>query len=316
MKRLWIPLLVVLMCLVAFAFFVGHKSANEDEVSKSTHTDISGKPARIVSLAPNLTEILFALGLGEKIVGVSNNSNYPDAAMNKQKVGPFWQPNTEAVIGCKPDLVVTLRTRTEQQKSAAESLERLGFGVLTLEIEAIGGFFTAIEEIGRATGCEQRSGELVKSISEQLNVVQSKVGLANKVMVLWAVQTEPLRVAGRNTFINELIELAGGENAIGATISQYPQIGSEELLGCGAEVIIQSAMGESTVAEEQKAAERFWGKYSNLPAVKNDRIYVVESDTTLRLGPRLPQGAEAIGRLLHPDSFKQKGDSDSVQKDG
>ncbi len=314
MKRLWIPFLAVLMCLVAFAFFVCRKSANEDEVSKSTPTDISGEPTRIVSLAPNLTEILFALGLGEKIVGVSNNSNYPDAAMNIRKVGPFWQPNTEAVIGCKPDLVVTLRTRTEQQKSAAESLERLGFRVLTLEIERIGGLFTAIEEIGRATGCEQRSGELVKSISEQLNVVQSKVGSANKVMVLWAVQTEPLRVAGRNTFINELIELAGGENAIGPTISQYPQIGSEELLSCGAEVIIQSAMGESNIAEEQKAAERFWGKYSNLPAVKNDRVYVIESDTTLRLGPRLPQGAEAIASLLHPDSFKQKGDS--AQKDG
>ncbi len=305
MKRLWILFLAVLACLAAFTFFVGHKSTNEAKVSKFDSTDISSGAARIVSLAPNLTEILFALGLGEKIVGVSNNSDYPGAAANKQKVGPFWQPNTEAVIGCKPDLVVTLRTRTEQQKAAADSLERLGFKVLSLKIESIKELFAAIEEIGAATGCEQRSGELAKSISSQLNVVQSKVGTANKVMILWVVQTEPLRVAGRNTFINELIELAGGENAMGPTISQYPQIGSEELLSCGAEIIIQSAMGESNIAEEQKTAERFWGKYSNLPAVKNDRIYVIESDTTLRLRPRLPQGAEAIARLLHPDSFKQ-----------
>lgn len=308
MKRLWIPFLTVLTCLVAFIFFAGHKSDVEDTASKSNVTNVSSRPARIVSLAPNLTEILFALGLGEKIIGVSNNSNYPAAAADKQKVGPFWQPSTEAIIACKPDLVVTLRTRTEQQKSAADSLERLGFGVLTLEIERIEGLFTAIEEIGRATGCEQRSSELVKNISSQLNILQSKVGSANKVRVLWAVQTEPLRVAGRNTFINELIELAGGENAIGPTISQYPQIGGEELLGCGAEIIIQSAMGERNIAEEQKAAEKFWGRWTNLPAVKNNRIYVIESDTTLRLGPRLPQGAEAIARLLHPDSFKQRGD--------
>ena len=314
MKRLWIPLLGVLTCLAGFSIFVGHKSAIQDKVSKSNPTNILSKPARIVSLAPNLTEILFALGLGERIIAVSNNSNYPAATANKKKVGPFWQPNTEAIIACRPDLVVTLRTRTEQQKAVADSLKRLGFSVLTLEIEKIEELFTAIEEIGRATGCEERSDELVKSISNQLNVVQSKVGSANKVRVMWAVQTKPLRVAGRNTFINELIELAGGENAVGPTISQYPQIGSEELLGCGAEIIIQSAMGESNLSKEQKAAEKFWGRWSNLPAVKNNRIYVIESDTTLRLGPRLPQGAEAIARFLHPDSFKQRGDS--AQQDG
>ncbi|UCC21743.1 MAG: ABC transporter substrate-binding protein [Planctomycetota bacterium] len=308
MKRLWIGFAAGLACLAGFTFFVGHKSAVQDKASKSKGINLLSRPARIVSLAPNLTEILFALGLDEKIIGVSNNSNYPPAATNKQKIGPFWQPNTEAIIACKPDLVVTLRTRTEQQKSAAESLERLGFGVLTLEIERITGLFAAIEEIGRATGCEQRSDELVKTIRSQLNILQSKVGSANKVRVLWAVQTEPLRVAGRNTFINELIELASGENAIGPTISQYPQIGGEELLGCGAEIIIQSAMGERNISKEQKVAERFWGRWSNLPAVKNNRIYVIESDTTLRLGPRLPQGAEAIARLLHPDSFKQRGD--------
>ncbi|UCF42323.1 MAG: ABC transporter substrate-binding protein [Planctomycetota bacterium] len=306
MKRSWIPLIVVFACLTAFIFIVRDKSNDLERVSESNPAKLSGKPARIVSLAPNLTEILFALGLGEKIIAVSNNSNYPAATANKKKVGSFWQPNTEAIIACKPDLVVTLQTRTEQQKAAADSLERLGFKVLSLKIEKIGELFTAIEEIGRATGCEERSDELLKSISNQLNVLQSKVGSVNKVRVLWAVQTEPLRVAGRNTFINELIELGGGENAIGPTISQYPQIGSEQLLGCGAERIIQSAMGGSNIAEEQKAAENFWGRWSNLPAVKNNRIYVIESDTTLRLGPRLPQGAEAIARFLHPDSFKQR----------
>lgn len=262
------------------------------------------KPQRIVSLAPNLTEILFALGIGERIVAVSSNSDYPTEAANKKKVGSFWQPNTEAIIVSKPDLVITLRTRTEQQKAVADSLKRLRFKVLTLKIEKIAELLTAIQKIGTATGCEQRSGELVKNISNQLNLLQSKVSSAAKVKVLWVVQVEPLRVAGRNTFINELIELAGGENAIGTTIQQYPSISSEELLACRAETIIQSAMGTSDIPGQQQAAETFWSKFPALPAVKNNRIFVIEPDTTLRLGPRLLQGAETIASCLHPDSFK------------
>ena len=95
-----------------------------------------------------------------------------------------------------------------------------------------------------------------------------------------------------------------GENAIGATIQQYPSIGSEEILVCGAEVIIQSAMGAENIGQQQEAAEVFWSRFSNLPAVANSRIYVIESDTVLRLGPRLPEGVATIARCLHPEIFQ------------
>ena len=160
---------------------------------------------------------------------------------------------------------------------------------------------SAIQKIGSATGYEQRAEQLVKDISNRLNDLQLKLGSTNKVKVLWVVQVEPLRVAGRNTFINELVELAGGENAIGPTVQRYPPIGTEELLACGAETIIQSAMGKSNIAEQQQAAEMFWSKWVSLPAVKNNRVYVVEPDTILRLGPRICQGIELIARCLHPD---------------
>ena len=306
MRKLWVSLTIAFVCLVAF-IITFYQSRNQGKVPELGLNNSPDKPARIVSLAPNLTEILFALGLDEKIVAVSNNSDYPAAAANKKKVGSFWRPNTEAIIASKPDLVITLRT--EQQKSVADSLKRLWFNVLTLKIEKIVELFTAIQKIGTATGCKQRSDELVKNISNQLNLLQSKVSSADKVKVLWVVQVEPLRVAGRNTFINELVELAGGENAIGPTIQQYPPISSEELLVCGAETIIQSAMGTGDIPGQQQAAQAFWSKFAALPAVKNNRIYVIESDTTLRLGPRLLHGAETIARCLHPDSFKRTGDS-------
>ena len=298
---------IAFACLAAFIFISQHQNNTQDKVLKPNSTDSPNKPTRIVSLAPNLTEILFALGLDEEIAAVSSNSDYPPEAAKKSKVGTFWQPNTEAIIASKPDLVITLWF--EQQKSVADSLNRLGYEVLTLKIEKIEELLTAIQNIGTATGCRQRSDELAENISTQLDDLKSKLSLTNKVKMLWVVQVEPLRVAGRNAFINELIELAGGENAIGPTISQYPQIGTEELLVCGAQAIIQSAMGKSNISEQQQAAERSWSRWSSLPAVKNNRIYVVEPDTTLRLGPRLPQGIEIVARCLHPDVFTRTHDA-------
>jgi iron complex transport system substrate-binding protein len=293
-------LLLIIMCLtgVGFVILVLPKDNSPGTTPPPRRID------RIVSLAPNITEILFELGLGDKIVAVSSDSDYPEGASAKQKVGTFWQPNIESVIAAKPDLVIALWF--EQQKAVAESLKRLGYRVLSLKIEKIEELSMAIRDIGAATSCQQRASELVDKLKNGLNELQLTLGSVKKARVLWVVQVEPLRVAGRNTFVNELIEIAGGQNAIGPTIQQYPLIGTEELITCGAEVIIQSAMGTSDIDEQQQAAEAFWSKQPNLTAVKNGRIYVVDSDKVLRLGPRLPDGVEMIARCLHPEIFKQQ----------
>lgn len=287
--------MLIILCLASVGFVIfGTQQAQNRGTSP-----LPNNPNRIVSLAPSLTEILFALGLDDKIVGVTLDSDYPPAAQKKTKVGTFWQPDTEAVIAAKPDLVVTLQI--EQQKRIADSLKRLGYRVLALKIEKIEELFTAAQKIGIATGCKQRADELIEQIKGQLNYLKSKYSSTSKPKVLWVVQTEPLRVAGRNTFINELIELLGGENAIGPTIQQYPPIGTEELLACNAEVIIQTSMGKTDIGRQQQQAEIFWSKRASLPAVKDNKIHVVDSDTVLRLGPRLPQGVEMVGHCLHPD---------------
>ena len=298
---------IAFACVAVFICIGQYRNKTQNKISKPNSANSPSKPTRIVSLAPNLTEILFALGLDEKIVAVSNDSDYPPETANKKRTGTFWQPNTEAIIASKPDLVITLWF--EQQRSVADSLRRLRFKVLTLKIEKIEELLTAIRKIGTATGSRQRADQLVKNIRSQMNGLQLKLSSTNKVKVLWVVQVEPLRVAGRNTFVNELIELAGGENAIGPTLQQYPPIGSEEILTCGAETIVQSAMGTSNIPEQQQAAEMFWSRWANLPAVKNNRIYVVKPDTILRLGPRICQGIELIAYCLHPDTFTQKHDA-------
>jgi len=262
-------------------------------------TESRTPPQRIVSLAPNITEILFELGLGERIVAVSNDSDWPEQAKEKKKIGAFFRPSTEAVIACSPDLVITLWF--SEQRSVAESLKRLKYNVVTIELQYMGQLAPAIKEIGRCTETEAAATELIERINTRLEQIRSKYASMPRPRVLWLIQDEPVRVAGRRTFINEIIELAGGQNAIGPTLMQYPQIGSEELLTSGAEVIIHSAMSKDQITKEQQAAEAFWTKYPLLAAVQQKRIYVVDPDTTLRLGPRIVDGVELIGTLLHPD---------------
>ncbi len=302
MNKLWLVPVIVFVLAIVLALSVNHN--NQDKTSKLPPAEARNAPVRIVSLAPNITEILFAMGLGEKVVAVSSDSDWPDQTATMEKVGTFWRPNTEAVIAARPDLVIALAF--EQQRAVVESLSRLNYPVLTLKLDKIEELPAAIQKIGLATGCGQQADELTKKIDGQLQGLKSRLHSTENVKVLWVIQPEPLRVAGRNTFVNQLIELAGGENAVGPTIQQYPLLGTEGILRCAPQAIIQSAMTTDNLPRQQQAAEAFWSKWPDLPAVKNNKIYVVESDTVLRLGPRLPQGVELIARCLHPNVFKQE----------
>jgi iron complex transport system substrate-binding protein len=221
-------------------------------------------------------------------------------------MGTFWQPNSEVIIAARPDLVVC--ETFLQQKETAQTLKRAGLNVLSLRVESIEELFSAIAKISQAAGCDERGERLAADINDQLGQIRAKTASARKAKVLWVMETERLRVAGVNTFVNEIIELAGGQNAIEPTGDQYPSIGTEVILGCGAEVIIQSAMGTTDIQKQQTAAENFWSRFTNLPAVKDKRVYVINPDTVLRLGPRLPQGAISVAKLLHPELFAQADD--------
>jgi len=298
MTKLWLLLAIALLSVTALAVISYLRADINQYTPEAGPTDSAAKPARIVSLAPNLTEILFELGLAEQVVAVSSDSDYPPEAAGRQQLGTFWQPDAEAIIAARPDLVIALDF--EQQRAVAETLKRLGYRVLTLKIKTIQDLFAAIDGIGAAAGCEHQAHQLTGRIKEQMESLKSRFGSADKVKVLWVVQTEPLRVAGTNTFVSELLEFAGGLNAIAPTVQQYPQIAAEEMLACAPQVIVQSAMAADDLGAQQEAAELFWKQWPALPAVKNGRVYVVDSDTILRLGPRLPKGIEDLARCLHP----------------
>ena len=281
--------------VAGFAIFGPQESQNRTILSVP-------RADRIVSMAPNLTEILFALGLEDKIVGLTLHCDYPPAAAKKPKVGTFWQPNIEAVIAARPTLVITLDFR--QQRDFAERLRRIGYNCLTVNIEKVNELFDALEKIGTATGKPSEANQLASGIRKKLNDLSAQVGNKNKVRVLWVVQREPLRVAGRDTFVNEMIELAGGENAIGPTVYKYPPIGAEQVIASGADVIIEPSMTRQDLPMQQEKALQYWNKFENVPAVKDNRIYVIDGDIVSRLGPRLYEGVEIIAGCLQPGLFE------------
>ncbi|MDD5326365.1 MAG: cobalamin-binding protein [Phycisphaerae bacterium] len=306
-RKKTILLLLVLIGLMVLVFGLYRQAVSKATPGRADDLSGTAVPQRIVSLSPNLTEIIFALGLGDRVAAVSNNCDWPIEAKAKPKVGTFWQPNTEVIIAAKPDLVVC--ETFLQQNETAQVLKRAGLNVLSLRVESIDELFAAIRSIGQTAGCSEKAEQLADGLKEQLDRIRESSSSLAKVKVLWVIQTEPVRVAGVNTFVNEIIELAGGQNAIAPTGDQYPSISTEEIIGCNAEVIIQSAMGTEDMAKQQGAAEKFWGRFVNLSAVKNKRIYVINPDTVLRLGPRVGQGVEAVAQCL-----RSKGEQEPLAK--
>ena len=250
---------------------------------------------RIVSLAPNLTEILFSLGLDEEIVGVSQYSDYPALALEKNKIGSFWQPNLEAIVACGPDLVLTLGFA--QQVHMQNRLQRLNITCQTLQIESVEDLLRAILRMGELTGRMDKAVLLHDQMKRRLTEVTGAIARP-KPRVLWVVQRSPLRVAGRQSLTHELIELAGGENAMGPSIHKYPPISSEQVMACQPDVIIEQSMSQKGLAEQQVQAQTHWRRFEGVPAVIHQQIYVIGSDNVSRLGPRICEGIETVAQCI------------------
>ncbi len=258
-------------------------------------------PRRIITLAPNLTEIVYGLGLGEQVVAVTQFSNFPEAVQSKPRVGSFWQLNLEAIVGKQPDLVLALGF--SQQRDLARRLRRMRVPVKTFNIEGFDDLLSAIERIGQITGRPVQAAAMVESLQEDLAGVQETIRGSRRPKVLWSIQREPLRVAGRKTFVNWIIENAGGTNAIGPTLHQYPPVGAEQVLACQPDVIIEQLMVESDPKEQLEQARAFWQRYDHLPAVQSQRIGVLDDDLVARMGPRVVLGVRSTAEILHPDLF-------------
>ena len=261
---------------------------------------VSREPVRIVSLAPTQTEVLFALGLGDRVVGVTEFCDYPPEAKAKPKVGGFSTPNPELVVAAQPDLVLA----GVIQKDFIHQFEEAGLTVVALESPDLASTLERIRLVGRLTGAVEAAEKLTASMQQRIDQVTAKVaGLseAEKPTVFFEIWPDPLTTGGAGSFLNSLIEVAGGRNIAGDVDQDWLTFSPEMILATNPQVIIFSHHGVSNQTVEQIKARKGW---ENFAAIKQDRVgYIEDQNLVVRSGPRVVDGLEQIARFLHPDLF-------------
>ena len=262
-------------------------------------------PERIVSLSPANTEILFALGLGDRIVGVTEYCTYPEAALSKDKIGGFSTINTEKIAVLNPDLLVAADGNSEE---TIAHLRELGYTIITVNADTIDTTLADIRLIGKAAGVESAAEELVSSMKDDLAEIAEKTKGAEKPTILHCMWTDPLWVSGSGTFQDEMISAAGGVNAAAAE-GGWVALTMEKFLTMNPDIIVVDS-GDGMGVGTDDALKNFFLKDSrmqSLSAVQNERVYVVNADIIDRGGPRIVEGVEALAEIAHPDIFGEYG---------
>jgi iron complex transport system substrate-binding protein len=260
---------------------------------------------RIVSLAPSITETLYALGLGEKVVGVTRYCDYPPEVKAKGKVGDYFNPSYEAIVALRPDLVVLL----EEDERAKEGLADLGLAVLAVDHKTISGVLESFTTVGKACACEGRAQQLRLTISERIERVKKASGRRPKPRVMICIGRpfgdEPLRkvsIAGQDGFYNEMLRLAGGVNVYQDRVVKFPEVSAEGILTLDPDVIIDMVPQASDDENARAAALKQWQALGSVKAVKGGRVYILGGQHLMRPGPRFVQTLEDIARVIQRES--------------
>ena len=269
-------------------------------------TDLKGRqitldkvPERIVSLSPANTEILYAVGAGAKVVGVTSFDDYPAEVKEIEKIGTFEGPNLELIQKAKPDVVLA---GGYIQEDLIASLEQLNIPVISTEATDFNSIFDSIALIGKVSGNEQKAAEVVKGMKDKIAEIQDKVKGQTPKSTFYVVWTDPLTTAGSGTFINDVIKAAGGTNTA-EKVEYWAKYSAEELVKDNPEYLLSSihATNEGVKADFYKQSPIF----KNLDSVKNDKVYLMSDDNVIsRPGPRIVQAIEEIAKVLHGDIVK------------
>jgi iron complex transport system substrate-binding protein len=253
-------------------------------------------PQRIISLAPNVTEVLFALGLAERIAGVTSYCDFPAEARAKEKIGDTLHPNLERIIALKPDLVVI--STASQLEILTSKLDQLQIPVYVTNPRTLREVVSSIRDIGAVTGATTPAKEIADDMERRIGAVEKRVRDLPQPRVLYVLQTGPLITAGRQTFINDLINLSGGRSISGEENADYPQFSRETVIARAPEVIVAPAGHGTEIVREEDLRRDF----AVTPAIRLKRIVYVEPDWVDRPGPRIVKGLEQLAQGLHPEA--------------
>ncbi len=276
-------------------------------VSARTVTDETGvtleipdSPQRILPLTPSLSETLFALGLDDRIVGVTEFATYPKAARKKPKVGTFFNPSLEKILALEPDLVIVGSEHQDGKTSSA--LKKFGIPVYRVKPVNLNSIYLSISNLGEITGTLKRAQKVILRMKKQVAVIERRVAGLRPQRVFYQVGIDPIVTANRQTFAADLIRRAGGVLVTADNPIRYPTYAIEKIIVDAPEVIIISSMSPNTNYQRFRLS---WQRWRTIPAVRNDRIYVVDSDMVDRPSPRIVDGLAKMAEFIHPEAFSK-----------
>jgi iron complex transport system substrate-binding protein len=264
-------------------------------------------PQRIISLAPGNTEILFALGLADKVVAVTDFDNYPPEVKGKPSIGGFTTPNIEKVVALSPDLVLATSIH---EKTIIPQLEQRGLTVLALAPKTLDDVLALIKLVGQVTGQEKEATELLAAMQSRIKAVTDKVNNipeAEKAAVFYLTWHDPLMTSGVGTLHNELIQKAGGRNIFPEVIGTK-SVDLESIVARNPQIMI-AGVGMGSGEDKTYQYLKIEPRLQNTEASKNSRIYQINMDLTGRAGPRIVDGLEQFARCIHPEIFGPPGNN-------
>lgn len=261
-------------------------------------------PLRIVSLAPSLTETLFALGLGDRVVGVTRYCAHPPEVVDLPKIGGHLDPNFEAVVALEPDLVVAIPSSHENR----QRLESLGIRVLEVDQHDVGAVLESVSSVADACGVTDRGSALRAELENRLALVASAVEGARRPRTVVVVghqigegAVRSVWAAGPDTFYEGVVEIAGGVNAVDGGVARYPELSREGLASIDPDVVLDVIAGLEERNLDPDEVLAGWEHLTELRAVRENRVNVLVGDQMVVPGPRLPEMVEAVARALHPE---------------
>jgi iron complex transport system substrate-binding protein len=264
----------------------------------------AGECRRIVSLAPSVTETLYALGLGDRVVGVTRYCKYPPEVKSKVCIGGYFDPNLEAIVALQPDLVVML----EEHQQALPGIQKLKLKTLVVCHKNIAGIIDSFRAIGGACGRVAEGWRKAEEYQQRLEAIQRKTAGLPRPRVLFAVDRLPapghladVYIAGDDDYFDRMIALAGGENAYRSRRIRFPTVSPEGILAMNPQVIIDLLPNVALERRDEKSIAADWNELAEVEAVRNGRVFVFAADYACVPGPRFIRVVEDIARVLHPE---------------
>lgn len=264
----------------------------------------SRPPQRIVSLVPALTEMAFAIGAGDAIVGVSSFDRYPPEAASRAKVGALLDPDVERILSLRPDLVLTY----DSQEALRQQLTRAGIATFDYRHGGLADVTATMRRLGEATGQAREAAALAAGIERRVDAVRTRVAGRPRPRVLLVIGREPgalrnIFASGGRGFLHDMLEAAGGDNVFGDVAREAVQATTELVLARRPGVILELRSLPLTGASSMEREREVWRVLRAVPAVANGRVLLVEGDAIVVPGPRVGTATERLARLLHPEAF-------------